>query len=184
MTEQELRNHINKIVRHFKGDLYLILSLDGEDTETGEILVTYRALYGDCKLYHRKLSMFLSKVDRDKYPYVEQEYRFEPITIESNKPIFNKEIEDRNKKNTYPVLAGHDSQHNTPYVSKYNWHDMSDVKNIEFIYKNNTYYATVTMDDSFTFAGLSMYDFKSAEERVYNRYIHLDEYKNISKSKK
>jgi len=41
----------------------------------------YRQLYGDNKLYIRPLDMFLSKVDKEKYPNVKQEYRFEYMSI-------------------------------------------------------------------------------------------------------
>ena len=47
-----------------------------EHTETSERLMIYRALYGDCRLYARPLAMFLEKVDREKYPQIQQETRF------------------------------------------------------------------------------------------------------------
>lgn len=46
-------------------------------SETKEKYVVYRRLYGNNELIIRPLEMFLTKVDRTKYPNVEQEYRFE-----------------------------------------------------------------------------------------------------------
>lgn len=40
-------------------------------------LVLYKSLYDDSEIYARELNMFLSKVDQEKYPNIEQEYRFE-----------------------------------------------------------------------------------------------------------
>ena len=67
---------IGRIYRHFKGDYYLVEAV-AKDSETSTDMVIYRKLYGDGGLWVRPLSMFLSKVDRDKYPEVSQEYRFQ-----------------------------------------------------------------------------------------------------------
>ena len=69
---------VKTIYRHFKGGLYFVE--DGAiNSETEVIYAVYRALYGEKKLYIRPLEMFLSEVDKEKYPKAQQKYRFEEI---------------------------------------------------------------------------------------------------------
>ena len=75
---QEVKIHA--IYRHYKGDLYLVEDV-ATHTETGEKMVLYRALYGDCRLWCRPYDMFLEELDPIKYPNVTQKHRFEPATI-------------------------------------------------------------------------------------------------------
>ena len=74
---------VGGIYKHFKGNLYKVINI-GYDSETNingisKKLVIYEALYDDHKIWVRPYDMFISKVDKIKYPDVLQEYRFELI---------------------------------------------------------------------------------------------------------
>lgn len=78
---------VGDIVRHFKREwvsaetseyLYKVLAF-AEHTETGEKLVIYQGLYAPFKICARPYAMFMSEVDRQKYPDVKQQYRFEKM---------------------------------------------------------------------------------------------------------
>ena len=79
---------IGDVVRHFKSETidlrgdtmyYYVITGFAKHSETGEILVTYRALYGQHDLCARPADMFFSEVDREKYPDTKQKYRLERV---------------------------------------------------------------------------------------------------------
>lgn len=60
---------------HFKGHVVTVLEI-AKHTETEEQMVVYLH-EGTNVVWVRPYDMFISKVDREKYPDVEQEYRFQ-----------------------------------------------------------------------------------------------------------
>ncbi len=66
------------VVKHFKGNQYIVLGV-AKHTELNTDLVIYRSLDGERKLYARPLDMFMSDVDKDKYPDVQQKERFKYV---------------------------------------------------------------------------------------------------------
>lgn len=67
---------INRIYKHFKGNLYIVEDI-AIHSETKEQYVIYRSLNDNSNLWIRPLKMFMSEVDKEKYPNVTQKYRFE-----------------------------------------------------------------------------------------------------------
>lgn len=81
---------VGDIVQHFKREwvsaetseyLYKVLAF-ATHTETEESFVIYQALYAPFKVCARPYAMFMSEVDKEKYPDIRQKYRFERLQQE------------------------------------------------------------------------------------------------------
>lgn len=84
---------IHRVYKHFKGDLYFVEGI-ATHSETKEKYVIYRSLYNNCDCYIRPYDMFMSEVDKEKYPMVKQKYRFKLQEIESVKDEFERKLKD------------------------------------------------------------------------------------------
>lgn len=74
---QSIQNNISKgLYRHYKGNLYQVLHT-AKHSETEELLVVYRCLYGNYGVWVRPLSMFVEMLVIDGKPVP----RFELIKI-------------------------------------------------------------------------------------------------------
>ncbi len=74
--------HTGKTYRHFKGNVYKVLYIGNDantnDTEHEHKVVIYQSNH-DNKIWVRDYDNFASKVDTEKYPNADQEYRFEEV---------------------------------------------------------------------------------------------------------
>ena len=66
------------IFKHFKGNEYKIICI-AKDSEDLSDLVIYQGMYGDNPIFSRKIDEFFSEMDKEKYPDIDCNYRFELI---------------------------------------------------------------------------------------------------------
>ena len=71
-----MKVEVGKKYKHFKGMIVEVIAL-AKHSETLEEFVVYTH---DGENWIRPYNLFVSKIDKDKYPNVLQEYRFEEVT--------------------------------------------------------------------------------------------------------
>lgn len=76
----QCREMVGKKYRHFKDGLYIVTDI-AVHTESEDIMVVYKDVSNPSLVWARPLALFLSKVDKDKYPEAAQEYRFEEVLV-------------------------------------------------------------------------------------------------------
>ena len=72
---QRYKCMVGKTYRHFKGGMYKIIDI-AVHSENASVLVIYQSVKDPSLVWARPLDMFLSDVDKEKYPLVRQDKRF------------------------------------------------------------------------------------------------------------
>ena len=76
---QRYKDMIGKTYRHFKGDLYEVVDI-AVHSENAGVLVIYKSKKDPAIVWARPLDMFLSDVDKEKYPLIRLDQRFVEVT--------------------------------------------------------------------------------------------------------
>ena len=70
---------IGKAYKHFKGHIYKVIDIVNDAENYPNKMVIYENIYDSNDKWARPYDIFNSKVDKEKYPDVEQVYRFEEV---------------------------------------------------------------------------------------------------------
>jgi len=68
-----------QIYRHFKGDIMEIIGIAKHSEDLSELVLYIHKKEENPTIWARPIEMWHEKVDKEKYPDVTQEYRFELV---------------------------------------------------------------------------------------------------------
>lgn len=78
---ERYKDMIGKTYRHFKGGKYEVIDI-AVHSENAGLLVIYKSKEDPALVWARPLNMFMSDVDKEKYPLARQDQRFVEVREE------------------------------------------------------------------------------------------------------
>lgn len=78
---ERYKDMIGKTYRHFKGGKYEVIDI-AVHSENAGLLVIYKSKKDPALVWARPLNIFMSDVDKEKYPLARQNQRFVEVTEE------------------------------------------------------------------------------------------------------
>ena len=107
MAENRQTPVAGQIYKHFKGNLYKVLAV-AVHTESEEKLVVYQSVENPDRVFARPLEMFMSDIDRFRYPLIRVKYRFTLVSEpeeETDEPLKTKAAESETPQPSEDTLA-------------------------------------------------------------------------------
>ena len=107
MAENRQTPVAGQIYKHFKGNLYKVLAV-AVHTESEEKLVVYQSVENPDRVFARPLEMFMSDIDRFRYPLIRAKYRFTLVSEpeeETDEPLKTNAAESETPQPSEDTLA-------------------------------------------------------------------------------
>lgn len=99
MAENRQTPVAGQIYKHFKGNLYKVLAV-AVHTESEEKLVVYQSVENPDRVFARPLEMFMSDIDRFRYPLIRAKYRFTLVSEPGEETNGEETKEEETKEET------------------------------------------------------------------------------------
>ena len=99
MAENRQTPVAGQIYKHFKGNLYKVLAV-AVHTESEEKLVVYQSVDNPDRVFARPLEMFMSDIDRFRYPLIRAKYRFTLVSEPEEETNGEETKEEETKEGT------------------------------------------------------------------------------------